>query len=90
MHTYTVRVIKNYYFIELNNSIIALQLVNTTVVKLLNLTQRLQTELNDLTVMLRALEANCQANIGGSILCNTIPTQQHNVTVDYSVVRDVV
>ncbi|XP_065919098.1 prominin-1-A-like [Dysidea avara] len=73
---------------DLNNSINALRLVNSTVVKLLSLTQRLQTELNGVTAMLQALQTSCVAAGGGST-CNSIPTESYTVTVNYTVVEDV-
>jgi len=56
-------------------------------VKLLNLTERLQTELNSLTGMLQTLQTNCVA-AGGGPTCNAIPTEDYTVTVDYTVVRN--
>jgi len=73
--------------VDLNNSIISLQLVNVTVVTLQNLTQRLQMELDDLAAMLQTLDANCR-NTGVSIDCAAIPTQSYSV-VSYTMVRNV-
>jgi len=73
-------------FIDLNNSINALRLINSTVVKLLNLTQRLQTELNGVTAMLQTLQANCVAT-GVSNACDSIPTAGYTVAIDFTMVR---
>ena len=75
------------FTVDLNNSIISLQLVNVTVVTLQNLTQRLQMELDDLAAMLQTLDANCR-NAGVSIDCAAIPTQSYSV-VNYTMVRNV-
>jgi len=75
------------FTVDLNNSIISLQLVNVTVVTLQNLTQRLQMELDDVAAMLQTLDANCR-NAGVSIDCAAIPTQSYSV-VNYTMVRNV-
>ncbi|XP_065919120.1 prominin-1-A-like isoform X2 [Dysidea avara] len=73
--------------VDLNNSISSLQLVNDTVLRLQNLTRRLQTELDGLAVMLQTLDSNCRnAGLGSS--CTAIPTQSYNV-VNYTLVDDV-
>jgi len=73
--------------VDLNNSIDGLRMVNTTVVKLLNLTLRLQDELTNLTSSLMTLQNDCNdaGNPGG--VCDDIPTQSYDV-VDYSLVRN--
>ncbi|XP_065919451.1 prominin-1-A-like [Dysidea avara] len=73
--------------VDLNNSIDALRVVNSTVVKLLNLTIRLQDELNNLTASLVTLDMQCRNASLGS-LCDPIPTQSYDV-VDYTLVEDV-
>ena len=73
--------------VDLNNSIDALRVVNSTVVKLLNLTIRLQDELNNLTASLVTLDMQCRNASLGS-LCDPIPTQSYDV-VDYTLVRNI-
>jgi len=73
--------------VDLNISISALRLVNLTVAKLQNLTQRLQKELDSLTMMLQTLTASCH-NVGLGSNCQVIPTQSYSV-IDYTVVRNV-
>ncbi|XP_065919096.1 prominin-1-like isoform X2 [Dysidea avara] len=73
---------------DLDNSINALRIVNTTVAKLLNLTKALQTELDDLANNIQTLKTNChKAGLGSA--CNKIPNEQYTVKVDYTVVDDV-
>jgi len=52
-----------------------------------NLTQRLQTELNGVAMMLQTLQSGCDAVVGNGN-CNAIPTGDYTVTVDYTGVRN--
>ena len=78
---------------ELNTSIDALEQVNATVVDLLGLTQRLQTELNNITDQTVALNMSCRAaasnNSALTTFCNMIPNTSYNVIVDFSAVSTV-
>jgi len=75
---HNIKVIRFVFTVDLNNSITSLQLVNVTVVKLQNLTQSLQMELDNLSVMLQTLETSCR-NARISINCTAIPTQSYSV-----------
>ena len=76
---------------ELNTSIDALVEVNATVVDLVMLTQRLQTELDDITNQTTELNMACinasSSNPAlNSTVCDAIPTTSYNVIIDYSAV----
>ena len=74
-------------YLELNASIDALVLVNTTVAQLVTLTQRLQIELNVITTQTTILKTTCSATPGVLLtICDMIPTTSYAVTVDYSAV----
>jgi len=72
-------------FVDLDDSISALQIVNTTVMNLIKLTKGLQTELDDLATNIQTLKSNChKANLGSG--CDDIPDEQYIVKVNYTVV----
>jgi len=88
-YTVSIVLIPLSWFVDLDNSIIALRLVNTTVAKLLNLTKVLQTELDDLANNIQTLKGDChEAGLGSG--CDQIPNEQYTVNVDYTVVSNVV
>ena len=72
--------------LELNASIDALVEVNTTVVQLVTLTQRLQVELNDIANQTTALRTMCSAASGAlPAFCDMIiPSVSYTVVVNYS------
>ena len=76
-----------YSFADHNTSMNSLLVVNLTVLKLQNLTLRLQTELDVLSAVLQALNAICLTDSPRSS-CNAISTESYSV-VDYSHVRTV-
>lgn len=77
-----------FHYLELNASIDALQEVNTTVVQLVNLTQVLQTQLNNITTETMALNMGCMASSNAAVnaVCGNISTTSYSVTVDYTAV----
>ena len=89
LYTVSIILIQFSWFVDLDNSINALQIVNTTIAKLLNLTKALQTELDDLAKNIQTLKGNChEAGLGSR--CDRIPDEQYTVNVDYTVVSNVV
>ena len=77
----------SFTYLELNESIEALQQVNVTVVRLVVLTERLQRELDDITNQTIALQMDCLMNgTIPNVTCNMIPIQSYTVVVDYRAV----
>lgn len=74
--------------LDLNDSIAALEQVNTTVVNLVDLTQMLQRELNDINMQISSLRSDCLGRPNANALpCNVIPNTTFMVVVNYSAVR---
>ena len=59
--------------------------VNATVGRLVTLTQRLRTELDNLTDQVEQLRSGC--NAASLAVCNRIPMIRYTVNVNYDVVR---
>lgn len=77
-------------YLELDESIVALQQVNETVVQLVNLTDRLQMELDDIANQTRALNMSCvmrasaTGNPGIMAVCGMINVTDYMVVIDYT------
>lgn len=77
-------------YLELDESIVALQQVNETVVRLVDLTDRLQMELDDITNQTMELSTNCTmranatANPSLTVVCNRINVTSYMVVIDYA------
>ena len=75
-------------YVELDESIVALQQVNETVVRLVVLTDRLQMELDDIANQTRALNTSCAmqatGNPGIMAACSMINVTDYMVVIDYT------
>ena len=76
----------SFTYLELNESIDALQQVNDTVLQLIDLTDRLQMELDNITAQTVQLNTNCRASTNPSVtvICNMIPTMSYLVVINYT------
>ena len=75
-------------YLELDESIVALQQVNETVVQLVTLTDRLQMELDNITAQTVALNSSCATaattNPNLTLVCSTIVVTPYMVVINYT------
>lgn len=70
----------------MNTSIDALEQVSVTVGDLVNLTQILQMQLDNITSQTVALSMSCTGSGINATICSAIPTTNYTVVVDYTAV----